>query len=704
MLNDPARLCRAFTAFFWVFIPAFLLAQSPDKLAGKWNGAIEIPGSKLELSLDFSIKDNQWRGSMSIPVQNMRDMALDDLVIRGDSLQFRLSQVPGNASFSGRFENDFTEIRGDFQQSGMTLKMYLAKESAAQAAAEEARLAGALERFRMLADSFRILREVPGLAVGIVKDGKVILAEGFGYSDKEAKLPVSAGTLFAIGSSTKAFTAAGLALLREDGLLEWEKPVVQYMPDFMLMDEFATREMTAVDLLTHQSGLPRHDLMWYGSPFSREELFKRLRHLPPNKSFRSAWQYQNLMYLSAGILIERLSGKSWEDFTRERIFSPLGMDHSFFSHLGLPEAQPVAVPYRKTEKDGVIPIPHRDIRAIGPAGSIYSNVKDMLQWVKLHLNNGKVEDRQVLAAGSIAKLHMPHKTLENSTSPANPEFSHQGYGLGWFVFRNKDLDVVRHGGNIDGFSALVHLLPEKNIGMVFLTNLNGNPLPGLLSQYATDLLLDREYIDWYGRAFGTQGEEPKKEDSKPVAGTKPSRTLKEFAGRYEHPGYGIFEIKLEKDSLRFSLNSFSGPLNHWHYDVFQARVTELEQNILVTFHADKTGMIERLGLPLEPALDQDIMFTKLPPDLLGDASYMEAICGRYEGPGFAANFSMRQGKLYGYIPGQPEYEMAPIKENWFNIKMLNGYSVEFVFEKGKSKALRVKFHQPNGVFSAERKD
>jgi CubicO group peptidase (beta-lactamase class C family) len=692
-----------FTAVFWLTTAAGL-AQTDEQITGLWQGAIDVPGMKLELSVAFSRQDGVWSGSMSIPVQNMHDMALDELRIEGGAVEFKLSKVPGNASFSGKFENDFTEIRGDFRQSGMNLKMYLVKESAAKSAAEAARLTEALDRFRVLADSLRQVRAVPGLAVGIYKDGKMIFSEGFGFRDREAQLPVTPATLFAIGSSSKAFTAAGLAMLVEDGKLEWDKPVVNYLPDFKLMDDFATREMTAVDLLTHQSGLPRHDLMWYGSGFSRAELYERLRYLEPNKSFRSAWQYQNLMYLTAGILAERISGQTWEDFTRERIFNPLGMEHSFFAHKNVPQELPLAQPYRKTEKEEVLRMPHRDIYAIGPAGSIYSNVDDMLQWVQFHLNSGKVGDKQLLAAAATQKLHSPHKVVENSTSAAMPELSNASYGLGWFVMRNKDIDVVHHGGNIDGFSALVYLLPGKNTGMVFLTNLNGNPLPGLLARYATDLLFDREPIDWYARIFGDgSAETPKKEESKPTAGTKPSRAIKEFAGKYEHPGYGIVELSMEKDSLLFAFNSFRGKLRHWHYDVFQVRLEEFGQDMLVTFYSGKDGVVNRLGIALEGALGEDIHFAKLPPDLLSNAAYVASIIGQYEADVFSVSIEMKQDKLYGIIVGQPEHELIPIKENWFSIKGLNGFSVEFVFEKGNSKAASVKFHQPNGVFPAKRK-
>lgn len=680
-----------------------LLAQPSQVIAGRWQGAIELPGAKLELSIVLRHSNGAWQGFLNIPVQQVKDMPLDDLHIAEGQMRFRLTQVPGGAAFSGKFEEDFRVVRGDFTQSGLTLKMYLRKESADQADAETARLAAAVQRIRILADSFRILREVPAIAIGIVKDGEVLLAEGFGWADLENRQPATATTLFAIGSCTKAFTAAGLAILADEGRLDWDKPVQEYMPDFRLMDAFATREMTAIDLLTHQSGLPRHDLVWYGSAFSRQELFDRLRHLPPTKSFRTQWQYQNLMYLAAGVLTERISGQRWEDFTRERLLRPLGMSHTVFTHHEVPAGAVVARPYRKTGKDSVVRMPYRDISAIGPAGSIYSNVEDMLRWARLHLQGGKTGDTQVLSAAALVQLHSPRKVIEGSIAPEYPELSHRSYALGWFVYRNKDLDVVQHGGNIDGFSALTYLLPGKNIGMVFLTNLNRNPLPGILANYATDLLLGREYTDWYARAMAQPQERPS-EKPKPVEGARLSRSLKDFAGRYEHPGYGIISIDWDKqDKLTLTFNDFRAELRHWHYDVFQVKFEGLEQEYLVNFQADKTGAITSLGIALEPTWNQDLIFVKLPPDVLTDSAYVATLTGVYDLNGTRMEVSFQQGKLRLSIPGQPLYELVPLGEHRFQLKGLNGYQAEFFWEKGKPLAAEMKLRQPNGTFIARRK-
>lgn len=690
----------------FVFLPLLVFSQTPEQIAGKWKGAIELPGMKLELSIELMQEGSAWAGAMDIPIQGVSGMKLAELAILDGGIRFRLPEVPGNASFSGKFEDGANWIRGDFSQMGQTFPMALQKESAAEKAAEDARIARALAEIRKLADSLRLLQKVPGIGFGIVKDGEVLLAEGFGFAAQDEQLPVNSQTLFAIGSSSKAFTAAGLAMLVEDGKLEWDKPVIQYMPDFKLKDNFATQEMTAIDLLTHQSGLPRHDLMWYGSPFSRAEIYERLRYLEPNKSFRSTWQYQNLMYMTAGILAEKLSGQSWEDFTRSRIFQPLGMKNTCYSATEALPGTPVALPYIKQEEN-VIRIPYRDIPAVAPAGAIYSNVEDMLKWVSWHLDKGKAGGQQLLKEESIARLHQPHKAIEGGGPAASPEISSRSYGLGWFVYRYGELDIVQHGGNIDGFSALVFMAPRSGIGMVILTNMNGTALPGILANSATDLLLGREPIDWYARVYGAEAkkeEEEKKEKPQPVAGTQPSHPLKDYAGQYEHPAYGKIDIQLRDGELQLKANAFEFPLRHWHYDVFQGHIKEFGQDILFTFHFNKDGLVEKLGAPLEPSMPEDILYAKLPPDVLSDKEYIARLLGSYDLKGLTATVDWQGEKLMATVPGQPSYELEPYKENWFRLKGLNGFSVEFIFQNGEKNARQMKFHQPNGIFTAERKE
>ncbi|MCW5924144.1 MAG: serine hydrolase [Saprospiraceae bacterium] len=697
-----ASLPLIFSLFF--ALPIF--AQTD--YSGNWKGAIELPGMNLEIAIDLKKEGGQWVGDLDIPAQQVKDMALADLKIEGRSMSFKLPEVPSNASFSGSFDEKGERLEGTFAQSGMSFPMKLARASAAEKAAEEKRLQDAIATLRHLADSLREKRMVPGLGFGMVKDGKVLLAEGYGYRDLEKKLPATANTQFAIGSSTKAFTAAGLAVLADKGQLEWEKPIIHYLPDFKLHDELATREMSAVDLLSHRSGLPRHDFMWYGSAFSRKEIYDRLRHLPPNKSLRTTWQYNNLMFMTAGVLTERISGSTWEQFVSTNLFQPLGMSNSNFSVKDMAASKDAALGYRTKARKENIRMDYRNIDAVGPAGSINSSVNDMLKWVQFHLDEGKAGGKQVLSAAEIARLRLPVMLMNESGTEKTPEITDYTYGLGWFIYRYKGLRVVEHGGNIDGFSALVFMVPEKEFGLVVLTNQNASGAPTLLARYATDLVLGLAPTDWYARIYaeGDKQEAEKKDDKKPepkrVAGTQPSHSLSEYAGEYEHPGYGIIEVKHDEKGLRMKFNSFSLALEHWHYDVFSAKDEDLEMTVMLNFQTDQNGNIYQLTTSTDPLVD-DMAFKKTPPRRLSDPVFLQRLTGKYtiEEGNTPITFELRHETLYLKIPGQPEYTLEPFQGIEFKLKGLNGYSIAFELDD-KDKVTGASFVQPNGVFKARR--
>jgi len=687
----------------------FLLAQSTTAqtdYSGNWQGAIDIPGMTLELSIHFQKEASEWKGFLSIPVQKIKDMSLADLLIEGKKVSFKLPEVPANASFTGNFDEKAERLEGKFTQGGQSFPMTLTRASAAEKAAKEKKLAESVAAFRLLADSLRIKRNTPGMAIGMVLDGKVLLNEGYGLRDLDKKLPVTASTLFAIGSSSKAFTTADLAILADQGSLDWDKPVVSYIPDFKLFDDFSTQEMNAIDLTCHRSGLPRHDLMWYGSGLSRQQIFERLRYLKPNKSLRTTWQYNNLMYMSAGCLIERISGKTWEAFTKENIFIPLGMTNSNFSVNDLQKSKDAALGYSTKDKKNTR-LDYRNLDAIGPAGSINSSSTDMLQWVKLHLNGGKVGEKQVLSAAEMTHLHQPQMLMDYPGAARNPELYDLAYALGWITHRHRGLKVVEHGGNIDGFSALVYLVPEKDFGLVMLTNQNAAAVTGVLARYATDMILGLETTDWNARTYGDDGElaEDEKDEKKPeprrISGTQPSHKPADYLGEYEHPGYGRVEIQETASGLQLKFNSFKLSMEHWHYDVYKAADTILDLSMMINFHSDPNGAIHQLSVNLDPNLEDEV-FSKVAPARLSDPDFLKKLSGKYtlEGTGNnSCNFEVRNTTLFVKIAGQPEYTLVPFLGTEFKLKDLTGYSVEFQFnEKGEVECAN--FIQPEGVFKA----
>lgn len=689
---------KYYLMLFSLFLSFSLFGQEAN-FTGEWKGAIKIPGMDLEIVLDFQKEGKTWIGNLDIPVQRIKDMALADLKIAGKNISFKLPEVPGDANFTGALQADNQAIIGDFKQGGATLVLDVRRESAD----DKAKLSEAIEQIKQLADSALVKAKVPGLGFGIIKDGKVILAEGFGVKNKETQAKVTANTQFAIGSSSKAFTTMGLALLEDEGLLDWEAPVRKYIPEFEMHNDFASAEMTPVDLVCHRSGLPRHDFLWYGSPFSRQELLNKIKYLEPSAPFRTKFQYQNLMFMTAGIVTERISGRTWESFIGNRIFRELGMENSNFSVDRMQESADYSLAYDK-RADEIIEIPYRNIDAIGPAGSINSSVNDMLKWVQLHLNDGKIGDKQLVSAKNLLKMHSPHKVIESFRATNFPQFHNPSYGLGWFIYDYDGTLVVQHGGNIDGFSAMVYLLPEENIGMVILTNLNGNGLPMVLANSATDILLDKKEVDWFTAIYGEKPKEEKEEEDKTeenrVQGTTPSHDLAAYAGEYADEGYGTFKISQKDNQLSMQYNSFDLPLAHWHYDVFKAKDESLDLEIPLHFQMDVDGSITQVNIPMETAVDA-ITFVKKAPNELSDPAFLQKMVGDYDADGLFIKVRLEGKKLTMSPAGQPTFELIPYIATSFKPKGLNGFVMDF--KMGKKEAKEIILNQPNGVFVAKRK-
>ena len=548
--------------------------------------------------------------------------------------------------------------------------------------------------------------KVPGLAISIIKDGKVILAEGFGYRDIEKKLKVTPHTLFAIGSCTKAFTAAAVGLLVDEGKVEWDQPVRTYLPSFKLQDVVASERMTPRDLLTHRSGLPRHDLAWYGSPASRKELFERLPYLEPSKDFRALFQYQNLMYMTAGYLVGEVAGMSWEKFIQKRFFEPLEMSESNLSVNDSQKSPDFALPYQ--EKDGQVePIPFRNIDAIGPAGSINSNVLDMANWVLMNLNKGKFKERQIVSEATLAEIHSPQIVMPNPIQ--YDEILYTNYGMGWAIVPYRGHLLLEHGGGIDGFIAMVAFLPRDNIGAVILSNSGSTPLPSIVLYNIIDRLLGLSPVDWNKRIKDQMGkakaeaEKAKKEPDKDrKTDTQPSHPLADYAGEYEHPGYGRLAVVVENGGLKMKFNSRDTALSHYHYDIFEAYDEASDQKTKVSFFNDLKGNIGSLSVQLEPAV-KDIVFVRAPERAMLERSFLEKFVGQYEYQSLVVTIAIKgERTLTATIPGQPEYELVPYKGTEFNLKGLQGFSVEFNLDD-TGRSVEAKFKQPGATTVFRRK-
>ncbi len=423
-----------------------------------------------------------------------------------------------------------------------------------------------------------MLWETPGVAIAVVKDGETIFAQGFGTRTIGKDDPVDADTLFAIGSTTKAFTAAAIGMLVDEGKLDWDDPVSEFLPEFQLFDPYATADLRVRDLLCHRSGLERADGLWYGTNRTRADILHQIRYVEPSWSFRSTWGYQNIMFLAAGQIVPKVAGESWDDFVRTRIFLPLGMLNSYTSTRDIAHIANTATPHEKID-EVIGTVQHRNIDNTAPAGSIYSSVDQMAEWLKLNLAKGSNGGEQLVSEAAMREIHSPQMVMpyEGRFALYSPEAHFLTYGLGWFVTDYKGRLSVHHGGAIDGMRAHVGLLPEENIGVVALCNLDGSLLPVGLSYWILDRILGEPETDWSQILFDEHAEtlkeqadgEKKREDAR-VADAPASLKMEAYAGTYTNQLYGVANVEMKEGKLHATMSAgYAGKLAHWHYNTFE---------------------------------------------------------------------------------------------------------------------------------------
>ena len=544
---------------------------------------------------------------------------------------------------------------------------------------------------------------VVGAAVAVVQDDEVLLCEGFGCRDLASGQKVDAETLFAIGSSTKAFTTLSVALVAEDGKLDWDAPVRRYLPEFALRDPFASAEVSARDMACHRVGLPRHEAVWYKADLSRAEIVERVRHLEPSRPFRTTFQYQNMMFTTLGYLVERVSGKTWEAFAKERILDPLGMTRTNFS-VQRSQADPNhARPYK--DQDGTSrEVAFADLGAIGPAGSINSCARDLAKWLRLHLGAGEVDGRRVAAEASLAMVHMPHIVLPPSDRDERRRAA--AYGLGWFTEVYQGVPVVHHGGNIDGFTALVLLVPSRRLGVAVLCNQEISVLPTAVAYTVVDRLLDLPRRDWpaYLKAERDKmlgvARQAGDFSAERVAGTRPTHPLEAYAGDYDHPAYGTVTIASDAEglALRYHMWPEALRLEHFHYDVFvvRAELETIPMALRMPFRLGLDGAVEAFDLQIEPAVAPATFRLKAVRPVLSRAD-LERYAGGYVLAGIqkVRVEAAGDGALAAFVEGQPALRLTAEGGHRFGAQGVPGLSVQF--EVGPDGACRGgRLNTPNG--------
>jgi len=443
---------------------------------------------------------------------------------------------------------------------------------------------------------------VPGLAMAVAKDGKVVVERGYGVRQLGQPAPVDSHTLFAIGSTTKAMTAALVGMLVDDKLLAWDDPVVKHLPWFQLKDPAVTRELTVRDLLTHRGGLGNADYLWYGQSNSTEEILKRVRLIEPAYSVRSSFIYQNIMYAAAGAVIEAAGHKPWAETIRLRIFEPLGMRDSIATAATLEAHANVAAPHDIVGGQ-VRVIDNMSVDPVASAGAVWSSVSDMARWMQFLLDGGRIGGsggKRLIGEATFAELFKPQTIapfdMYPTTSVVKPHW--MTYGLGWFQQDYRGRAVDFHTGSIDGMTAIHGLMRDDRLGVYVLANLDHAEVRHALMYTVLDRYIGAPERDWsaellklYTGIKRQADESREKEEAKRVRGTTPSLPLAQYAGTYSDPLRGDVEVTLSDGGLRLRHGpGFVGRLEHWHYNTFRAKWTaEWHAPALVTFALDAEG-------------------------------------------------------------------------------------------------------------------
>ena len=462
---------------------------------------------------------------------------------------------------------------------------------------------------KMIEDGLKEWR-APGMAISIVKDGELLYSKGYGYRDPEKQLAMDADTLYRIASNTKAFTALSLAILVDEGKLEWDKPVRHYIPYFRLKDTYATENVTPRDLLSHRTGLPGHDWALHHLK-TRKERVEHLRYLDASYPIRTKQQYNNIMFMTAGHLVECITGQSWESFVQERIFNALEMEKSNFSfyksrlsgnyaecfYLKDDEVRQFKH-YNETDSEAIYPG--------SPAGGINTSANEIANWMIMQLNKGEFKGKKIASEKAFYEMHSPQMT-DNWDSPYE-EYGESSCGLGWFIWAYRGQKLAVHGGF---FGSQVYLMPKRGIGVTVMPTLH-LPFTDVVLCNIFDRLLGLDQIDWNSRRL-KEVEEQKKQRKPAVsdqkAGTSPSHALEDYCGEYTHPAYGKFVIKAKGAGLVIEDEERKNLLRHYHYDTFEVLDEDGEVAFKLSFQTDVSGMVSCITAKLESSV-KDIIFKR----------------------------------------------------------------------------------------------
>ncbi|HYA26331.1 MAG TPA: serine hydrolase [Terriglobales bacterium] len=549
----------------------------------------------------------------------------------------------------------------------------------------------------------------PGIGVGIVVKDKLVFAKGYGYRDYEKKLPFTPTTLCPIASNSKLFTAVAAGMLVDEGQLTWDKPIREAVPGIQFYNDQLNSNVTLRDMLSHRTGVTRHDLIWFKSEFTRKELFEKLRYLEPEQPMRTTFLYNNLMFSAVGQIIELKSGATWEEFVRHRIFTPLGMTTTTYTIAEMLKQPDHGVPFReKRDSFELYKIPYyEDTQGVAPAGAIISNVDELSHWMIALMNDGKYNGKQVLPAGVLKATLQPAIGLPNTLGESQGfwELLNPAYGMGRETAAYRGHLITFHGGDLPGFHSQVSFLPNDHIGVIVLViGDHSAPLYNVVSYNVYERLLGIDQTPWSQRrleqrlASKKAGTEARaKAGADRVPNTHPSHSLTDYSADYENPAYGILRIGLKDNQLQFDFHEFHFPLSHFHYDRFDTPNDEQYGRFSVNFRTNPEGDIDSVVTSLDEA---EVVFTRKPPTL--DPKLLESLAGTYLTPNktkFQVTYQPGAG-LSLVFPGGPPHPLNPLKGLQFRTPQFADVIYEFVLENGQVKALKER--DPEGEYTYPR--
>ena len=456
---------------------------------------------------------------------------------------------------------------------------------------------------------------VPGVALCVQRDGMTEYEACFGVMSLDRDGPVTPHSLFDIGSLTKPYTTAAIALLVEDGKLDWDDPVIDHLPEFRLADPWVTREATIRDMLGHRLGHGQDNFTDYKSNLTREQLVRQMRYLRQAVPFRSECSYNNYGMVTAGVIIERLTGLTWEAFVEQRLFGPLDLTETFADINRVPDLAAACDAHADFGDGRVVTFPHDEIPGLAPAGSIVASLRDVAAFMAVFAGDGARGDTRLLAPASVRELHKPGGlfdpagTLVRSRIDAN----FIAYGMGWFCSDFHSHFAVEHSGSIMGFSALGIVVPRERLSMVVLANMQMTPLRDVMRCALMAEHLGVTHRDWIAEIKANlelPPAPPRMVDGEPypwsplerLEGTSPSRSLEAYAGIFTHPGYGDAPVWLEGGHLVVDLVGNVCDLEHWHNDLFRGTARDQgtfldHPHTWVRFEDDLTGRPNRMIAP-----------------------------------------------------------------------------------------------------------